>query len=192
MVMGNHLGIKKVYGVDIDTKALSEASRKGMEVCQWDINQVPLPYPSEHFDLVTSFGVLDYLPWFDDVLREMCRILKPGGYSIVSLPNLASWINRLFLLLGYQPRDIEVSKEKLVGVHPSYRHDDRPTRHIHAITTRAFRELMERLGFCTICVRGGRPLNIRKPFLIDTIDSFLGKSALLARRFFYVGQKPLP
>ena len=85
----------------------------------------------------------------------------------------------------------QVSREKLVGVHPSYHHDDRPTRHIHAITTRAFRALMEHLGFCTICVRGGRPLNIRKPFLVDAIDWLLGKSPLLARRFFYVGQKPL-
>ncbi|MBI4639268.1 MAG: class I SAM-dependent methyltransferase [Candidatus Tectomicrobia bacterium] len=190
MTIGNHLDIKEVYGIDFDARVLPEASAKGMQVRQWDISQVPLPYPSEHFDLVTSFGVFDYLPWFDDVLREVFRILKPGGYTIISLPNLASWHNRLVLLLGYQPRDIEVSKEILVGVHPRYHRDDRPTNHIHTVTTKAFKELMEHFGFRTICVQGGRPLNTQKPFWVDAIDWLLSKSAYLARRFFYIGQKP--
>ena len=190
MVMGQHLDIEEVHGIDHDGQVLSEASAKGMQVCQWDIRQMPLPYPDQHFDVVTCFGVLDALPWFDDILREVFRVVRPGGYTIISLPNLASWHNRLALLFGYQPRDVEVSKEVLIGVHPRYRRDNSPTLHLHTVTTRAFQELMEHTGFLTVCVRGGQPLNTQKPILLTLIDWLFTRSPYLARRFFYIGQKP--
>lgn len=190
MTLGDRLGIHEVHGMDIDSAAITEASAKGMLVCYWDIGKYPYPYPADHFDLVVSFGVLDRLPWFDDALREVYRMLRAGGYTIISLPNLAGWHNRLLLALGYQPRDIEVSKEMLAGVHPYYYRDDYPTGHIHTVTTSAFTDLMEHFGFCTVCVRSGQPLYMQKSFLMRTLDLLMSKSPRMARRFFYVGQKP--
>src|SRR5512139_2818980 len=47
-----------------------------------------VPYPSAAFDIVTSFDVLYCLP--DDVeresVREMWRVLKPGGAAVVNVP----------------------------------------------------------------------------------------------------------
>jgi hypothetical protein len=38
------------------------------------------------------------------------RVLREGGYLLITTPNLASWVNRLVMLLGYQPYNCEVSR----------------------------------------------------------------------------------
>lgn len=64
-----------------------------------NVAEATLPFPDEHFCLVMSFGMLDYLAFFDPVIQEIYRVTRPGGYTLISLPNLASWHNRLFLLM---------------------------------------------------------------------------------------------
>jgi len=189
IVVSAHLGMTEVHGIDIDQSVLEEATGKGVRALHSDISQGPLPYPNAYFDFVTTFGMPDYLPVFDDALREIHRVLRPGGHVLVRLPNLASWHNRLFLLMGYQPRDVEISREVLVGVHPYYRKQDRVIGHIHTPTTRAFKELMEYSGFRTIAIRGVQPLATRQPFLLQQLDKVLTRSSGLARRFFYLGEK---
>ena len=51
-----------------------------------------LPYASDHFDTVTSNGVLEHVPDDRASLRELYRILKPGGtLAITCLPNRWSY-----------------------------------------------------------------------------------------------------
>lgn len=47
-------------------------------------NVLQLPFADETFDLVLSCGVLEYVP-LDDGLREMARVLVPGG-KLVFIP----------------------------------------------------------------------------------------------------------
>src|SRR5437867_4322044 len=160
-LVADHLRIAEAHGLDVDAVALEEARDKGVVTRRVDIREGRLPFSENSFDLVTCFGVLDYLPDFDPMLREIYRVLQPGGYALISLPNLAGWQNRLFLLLGYQLRDVEVSRERVVGVHRWYASDSHPVGHIHTVTVGAFRELMEHHGFHTVRVTrgvpGGRP-----------------------------------
>ena len=78
-LVGDHLGIREAHGVDIDEIALNEATEKGVKTRRLDIGDGDLPFGEGFFDLVISFGVLDYLPEFDPMLREIFRVLKPGG-----------------------------------------------------------------------------------------------------------------
>jgi len=54
-----------------------------------------LPFPDESFDLVLALGVLPWLPQVKKPLREMSRVLRPGGSMIVSVD--ARWQLRQFL-----------------------------------------------------------------------------------------------
>jgi len=40
---------------------------------------VRLPFADDTFDVVTSHGLLDLMPDITSPIREMCRVLKPGG-----------------------------------------------------------------------------------------------------------------
>jgi ubiquinone/menaquinone biosynthesis C-methylase UbiE len=54
-----------------------------------------LDFPNETFDLVLALGVLPWLPSLQQPLQEMCRVLRQGGYLIVTADN--SWGLQNFL-----------------------------------------------------------------------------------------------
>jgi SAM-dependent methyltransferase len=45
------------------------------------------PVPGEHFDYVVSIDVLEHLKQDQPFLRELRRVLKPGGKAVVTVPN---------------------------------------------------------------------------------------------------------
>lgn len=45
-----------------------------------------IPLPDNSFDTVTSTEVLEHVPDPLKAMREMCRVLKPGGYLILTAP----------------------------------------------------------------------------------------------------------
>jgi len=75
-----------------------------------DLNQ-PLPFPAGDFDLIYSIEVFEHLHRPYDVLKECHRVLKPGGYLVVSTPNILHLQSRLrFFFTGfhdlYQPPSV--------------------------------------------------------------------------------------
>ena len=188
-IVSEYLNVSEVHGIDIDPKVLDEAAGKGITTYQVDVDKDPLPFKETHFDLIVSFGMMDYLPFFDNYIREAFRVLKPGAHILIALPNLASWHNRLMLLMGYQLRDVEVSRKILVGVHPRYKGQD-PTGHIHVVTPNAFSELMTYHGFNTIKIMSGKPRQNKINPFVSLIDNIFSMRVNLARRFFYIGRKP--
>lgn len=185
--LADHLGVEEAHGVDVDPVVMAEARAKGVRAVQADVSAGPLPYGDDAFDVLTCFGMLDYLPWYDTAVREFARVLRPGGLVAIALPNLGGWHNRLALLCGYQPRDVEFCSVRTVGVAPSYR-DRRPVGHLHSPTTRAFREFMAVMGFSEVRTHALRPANVRPPGLLRLLDAGLGRFPGTARRFLYLGR----
>jgi ubiquinone/menaquinone biosynthesis C-methylase UbiE len=67
-----------------------------------NINTDPLPYPDQSFDLVTATEVVEHLENPRFFIREIARILKPGGYVILSTPNILNTKSRLrFMYNGF-------------------------------------------------------------------------------------------
>lgn len=78
----------QILGADFSHAMLQQASRKSMawlrqgrpSVPRWiEADALQLPFPDEHFDLVTSAFGFRNLADYDAGLREITRVLKPGG-----------------------------------------------------------------------------------------------------------------
>jgi SAM-dependent methyltransferase len=49
-------------------------------------NLLCLTYPDQHFDLVITSETLEHVPDVDGALKEICRVLKPGGFHVFTVP----------------------------------------------------------------------------------------------------------
>jgi ubiquinone/menaquinone biosynthesis C-methylase UbiE len=90
---GNNLCLLREYGrpcgIDLTLSGLAYARKQGERLVA-QASALSLPFPDEAFDLVTSFDVI-YA--FDDAmaataLREMCRVLRPGGSLVLNVAAL--------------------------------------------------------------------------------------------------------
>ncbi|HEX2187214.1 MAG TPA: methyltransferase domain-containing protein, partial [Chloroflexota bacterium] len=83
-----------VYGIDLSAHAIGFCRQRGLQtVARGSVTA--LPYADRSFDLITSFDVIYHLGVEDDLaaLREMHRVLRPGGHLLVrvpAIPQLAS------------------------------------------------------------------------------------------------------
>ena len=50
-----------------------------------------IPYPDAHFDLIVNNQVMEHVEDLDGVLREMHRVLKPGGKVLSIFPDRGVW-----------------------------------------------------------------------------------------------------
>jgi len=67
-----------------------------------DLDSESLPYPDSSFDLVTCVETIEHLENFRALLREIHRMLKPGGVVIITTPNILNLRSRLrFLSFGF-------------------------------------------------------------------------------------------
>jgi len=58
-----------------------------------------IPFPDNTFDAVLSLGVLQFLEAEQRALREMWRVLRPGGHAVIALPSGSSPLQRMDLLI---------------------------------------------------------------------------------------------
>ena len=97
------LGYGDIHCLDINAEAFSLKDER-VRFQRHDVSH-PLPYPDAHFDYVFSIEGIEHFdnPWV--FVRELCRVLKPGGRIYISTPNTFSVDARIkYLVSGYFPR----------------------------------------------------------------------------------------
>jgi SAM-dependent methyltransferase len=129
-----------VFGIDISQKAIDLAKEAGVNAHKVDISYEKLPFENGYFDMVYMGDVIEHLLNPDFAIKEVFRVLRSNGFLILSTPNLASWLNRLLLLLGMQPRYSEVSTIKQFGRFG--RQDFIPVGHLRLFTYQALRQFL--------------------------------------------------
>src|SRR2546430_14696425 len=112
-------GIKELHAFDISKISLDAVRAKGFKGFYWDADGGQCPMPDNTYDLLIAGEIIEHLIDTDRFAEEARRILKPGGYLILSTPNLASWYSRIRLIRGLVPRSYPgtpspISKAKLV------------------------------------------------------------------------------
>src|SRR5688572_30227665 len=74
----------RAEGVDVSDEALTFCKRKGLKALKGAAED--LPFEDETFDLTTALDVVEHLDNDIAGLREMHRVTKRGGYSLVFIP----------------------------------------------------------------------------------------------------------
>lgn len=148
-----------------------------------------LPFDDASFACVVAGEIIEHVPDPDSFLREIRRVLVPGGTLIVSTPNMVSWANRVLVPLGIQPLGTETSSEVALGRrHRVLGQGNQVQGHLKVFTYRALSEILERYGF-TVRDREGVPAFFPAPF--DKFDKFVSKRALpVASGLLYVATAP--
>jgi ubiquinone/menaquinone biosynthesis C-methylase UbiE len=86
----------EVHGIDVSAEMIRSAeqhmaSHALASRCRLRVGDAErLRYSDASFDAVLSMGVLEYLPDYATALREIARVLKPGGQAVLTVPNQAS------------------------------------------------------------------------------------------------------
>ena len=107
---------RRVDAIDVSRTVVGEAARRHPEVNVVCCDVRELPYTDGTFDVVVSTSTLDHFDTVADIrmaLRELRRVLAPGGTLVVSLDNLSNplvavrnalpfrWLHRVGLVPHY-------------------------------------------------------------------------------------------
>jgi len=89
----------RIFGIDFTDISVKRSSLS-LKVYQlpghiMQANAEELPFKDSSFDYVTSWGVLHHLPSTENGLKEVLRVLKPGGLAIISLYYRNALLNKL-------------------------------------------------------------------------------------------------
>lgn len=110
-----------------DNPRLQERYRQaGIDCVAANLKRHKFPYPDAHFDFVIMCETLEHLNFNPlPVIKEINRVMKPGGLFYLTVPNQLSAGNRLKLLRGqtiqasvgqfYQQLDLK--QNMIVGLH---------------------------------------------------------------------------
>jgi SAM-dependent methyltransferase len=176
--VAERVGASRVVGIDFIEEHVSAARAQGIEVVCANIDE-GLPFGDAEFDLVHANQVIEHVRRSDAFLRDVRRVLKPGGLALISTNNLSSWHNVGALALGYQPMPAHVSDELIVGnpLDPrrGWAHED-GRAHLRLFTGRALTELCAVHGLERVALRsaGYYPLPPRLGRIMARVDRLHG------------------
>lgn len=115
----------KVAGFDVSERAAAAGRASGLDIRSGS-ELADARFDGASFDLVTLFCVLPHVHDPLALLREIHRLLRPGGTLFMTVPNLHSvnfWLFR------------------------SHWYHLEPPRHLHFFSARSFRAMADRSGF---------------------------------------------
>jgi 2-polyprenyl-3-methyl-5-hydroxy-6-metoxy-1,4-benzoquinol methylase len=95
----------ELHGIDLDADPASVGellAQKRVEAELVKGSVYELPYPDEHFDLVVCFSVFEHLREYEKGLREIARVLQPGGLFLLGMPSVNKAMEAAFLAIGYK------------------------------------------------------------------------------------------
>lgn len=84
---------KNLYACDASQHAIDKIPKElaeGVTIRQCQLSATP--FPDAYFQLIALFDVYETLPNLEDVLRELARICRPGGFLLVNIPDLSDGI----------------------------------------------------------------------------------------------------
>ena len=174
-------------GVDVSEVSVKTAREIGLSAFRVDVSEERLPFDDQAFDLVYCAEVLEHLFNPDLAAEEFTRVLRPNGKLLITTPNLASWYNRIILLLGLQPVHTEISTWRILGrKFAALGQGNRPVGHLRLFTLAGLIEFLSLHGLKNMTVEGYYLDFHPKLWLLDAVMS---KFTSLASGFIVLCQR---
>ena len=105
-------------------------------------------WPGQSFDVVFCGEVIEHVFSPDRLLRQLASVMHDESLLVLSTPNLAYWLNRILLPLGFNPLFVENSAEAVLGRRFRSLGQGNPTQgHLRLFTHRAMLDLLARERF---------------------------------------------
>ncbi len=94
---------KGAIGLDINAQNIAQAKKNVPDAALIVADITNIPYPSNMFDTIVCSEVLDRLPDSKRAIKEILRVLKPGGVLIGTVPRENPLWRLRFLSSAYSP-----------------------------------------------------------------------------------------
>jgi methionine biosynthesis protein MetW len=179
LLLKEKVGAKEAFGIEISSEGTEVAKQKGINSFRLNVDEKDLPFDDEYFDAIFCGEIIEHLFDPDHLLKEIYRVLKLDGFSIITTPNLGAWYNRMALVLGYQPYAVTVSLEHY-NVGKFYSPRPGGSEHIRFFTSRALVDLLKCHHFKIRRVVGA----CVSPSYYLPRDSWLSSLVLVGEKFF--------
>jgi len=144
----------EIYSVNIAAEQVAGCEKKIVEDFSGGTS-----LKSGFFDVVFFGDTIEHLVEPDRIMGDIRRILKKGGFLIITTPNLASLANRFSLLFGFAPTNYhpsEIRHGTLFGAKQS-------SWHKSVFTVSAMKGFLKQHGFRPAVASG---FNYRENFLL--------------------------
>ena len=95
-----HFNLKYVYGLDISSKAIDLARLKNPEISfrQGALNHIP--EETNSIDSVTMVEVIEHLVDIEGTLKELFRVMKPGGILLITTTDF-NWLKQVIIAIFF-------------------------------------------------------------------------------------------
>lgn len=114
LALAKKAGVKQIYGIEIIDEQIKKA-KKNIKVIKSDLN-ADFPFEDNSFDLIHANQVIEHIADLDHFVKEIYRVLRKGGYAIISTENQCSWHNIMAMILGWQMFSLTNVSNKQTGI----------------------------------------------------------------------------
>jgi ubiquinone/menaquinone biosynthesis C-methylase UbiE len=129
---------KKIDGVDITPAMMEQVDTSRGDITLTRSVAETLPFPDNTFDAASAYSFLDHLADYRVVLKEVARVLKPGGEFYVDLvPNRDYWAS----LAAVDPKELDQASAFVKREHRMVTANDQDVEAKYGIPAADFRRM---------------------------------------------------
>jgi SAM-dependent methyltransferase len=157
--MAQIIGSQNISGVEIVDSRIHMAEEKGIQVKKFDLNH-EFDFQTNSVDAVHANQVIEHLYDSDNFVGEIYRILKKGGYAVISTENASSWCNIVASIMGWQIFSLTNFSNRKYGIgNPFALHrgdgaELASWNHVRIYNIRGLKEYFEVFGFEVEAIKG--------------------------------------
>jgi SAM-dependent methyltransferase len=124
-----------ISAIDISDSWAARMSKAGIEFRICDLARQPIPFDSDCFDVVLFTEVLEHVfAPHERILKDIGRVMKKNARLVFSMPNIATFTNRIRFLFGVNPTTWAFRESQKHG-------------HLHEFTKKEATDLLEKCNF---------------------------------------------